>query len=307
MLRPNVVRGGVAAAAATVVVAGLLVAAIPAQGAPVAVPRGPAGVTETATPTPTDTVSPTPTPTDTTPTPIPTPTPTPTADPRLLPDLVALPAGDLAVQVRRDGRRLRFSSSLGNIGDGPIEVRPNRLLPCPEGQHNSTQIVYLDGNGNGRFNPRMDTAFVRNRAGCMVYHPLHHHWHFKASARYTLLDPREEGRVIVTARRKVSFCLRDTARMPTRYDGIEHPLAYAACSRRSPQGITAGWMDVYQSFLAGQALRLPADLANGLYCLETVVDPIDQLLESDDDNNTSVRALRIRRNTVVKQPAARCR
>ena len=308
MLGVNVARGGLAAAGALVVA--VLVGAIPAQGAGSgpAGPTGPTGVTPT--PTDTTTASPSPTPTDT-PTETPTPTPTPTTPPvaALLPDLVALPASELSVQIRKDGRRLRFSSSLGNIGVGPIEVRPNNLEPCPKGQHNSTQILYVDGNANGRYNRKKDTAFVRHRAGCMVYHPLHHHWHFKASARYTLrapvLDGQTEG-VVVSARRKVSFCLRDTARVPARYGEFGYALAYGRCTKRSPQGISIGWMDIYQSFLAGQALRLPDDLPNGLYCLETVVDPIDQLVETNNDNNSSVRALRIHGMKVVERPTARC-
>lgn len=313
MLGANVIRGAVAAAGA--VVAALVVSAVPAlpaQSADDAPTRpgsagGPAGPTGTSTPT--DTPTDTPTPTET---PTPTPTPTTTVPPpaELLPDLIALPANELSVRVRKDGRRLRFASSLGNIGAGPIEVRPNNLLPCPEGQHNSTQVIYLDGNANARYNPKKDTSFVRHRAGCMVYHPLHHHWHFKASARYTLRYPVTKTQpvpVVVSARRKVSFCLRDTARVPERYGVFDYALAYGSCTRRSPQGISIGWMDVYQSFLAGQVLRLPDDLPNGLYCLETVVDPIDQLVETNNDNNSSVRALRIHGTKVVGRPAARCR
>ena len=315
MLGANVVRGVVAAVgalAAAVVVSAL--PAMPANGAPAAagVAGAPAGPTGTGTSTPTDTPTdtPTPTPTDTgTPTPTPTPTSTVTPGGQLLPDLVALPATELSVQVRKDGRRLRFSSSLGNVGDGPIEVRPNNLMPCPEGQHNSVQVIYVDGNANATYNWRKDTTFLRHRAGCMVYHPLHHHWHFKASARYTLRQPVAEGQtegVVVSARRKVSFCLRDTARVPAGYGTWDYGLSYGSCTKRSPQGISVGWMDVYQSFLAGQALRLPDDLPDGLYCLETVVDPIDQLMETNNDNNSSVRALRIRGTKVVQRPAALC-
>ncbi len=289
LYRPDAVRGGLAAAGA--LAAALLVTAVPAQGAPVA------------------TAGSSPTPTSDTPTEPPTPDPTSTSAPdrRLLPDLVAVPARNPSIQPRRDGRRLRFTASLGNIGAGPIEVRPNTLQPCPAGQHNSAQVIYLDGNGNGRYNRKKDTELVRHRAGCMVYHPYHQHWHFKASARYSLLDPSQGGRVVVSARRKVSFCLRDTARVPVRYGTFGYGLTYGSCTRTSPQGISVGWMDVYQSFLAGQALRLPKNLENGLYCLETVVDPINQLVETNDDNNSSVRALRIRGNRVLVRPTKRCR
>jgi hypothetical protein len=130
--------------------------------------------------------------------------------------VIALPANDLGIQVRSDGRRLRFASSLGNIGTGPLEVRPNRNQPCPDGQHNSTQVIFRDANGNGTYEASRDTAVRRHRAGCMIFHPFHDHWHFKASARYTLLKAKQPERVIVSARRKVSFCLRDTDRVPAR-------------------------------------------------------------------------------------------
>jgi hypothetical protein len=225
----------------------------------------------------------------------------------LLPDLIALPASKLRVQTRTDGRVLRFESSLGNIGVGPMEVRPSRSVRCRSGQQHSTQIVYRDVNGNGRYGRRTDIRVSRHPAGCMVYHSSHRHWHFQASARYTLVDPSQKFRAVVSARRKVSFCLRDSARVPVRYGRFTHGNAYGSCTRTNPQGISVGWMDVYQSWLAGQSLRLPKNVQNGVYCLETTVDPLDQLLESNNRNNKSVRAVLIRGNRVAVHEASRCR
>ena len=293
----NVAGGTATAVAAAVLVVGL-VSGTPAYSSPSVV----AGPTQSPTPTPTDTATPPPTPT-------PTPTTTvPPADDLLRPDVVALRAQNLSIQVRSaNDRRLRFSSSLGNIGLGPLEVRPNKNHPCPAGQHNSTQVIYRDANHNATFNARRDTAVSRHRAGCMVFHPFHDHWHFKASARYTLLKPGAAEPVVVSARRKVSFCLRDTARVPAWMGSWDYPLAYGSCSRRTPQGISVGWMDVYQSFLAGQYLPLPKKLENGIYCLRTVVDPLDQLVESNNDNNSSMRELAIRGNRAVQRPITHCR
>ena len=66
-------------------------------------------------------------------------------------------------------------------------------------------------------------------------------------------------------------------------------------------------MDIYQSFLAGQNLPLPKKLTDGIYCLHTVVDPLDQLVETNNDNNSSVRALAIRGNRVTQRPNTLCR
>jgi hypothetical protein len=225
----------------------------------------------------------------------------------LRPDLVALPARGPLIQ-RLDGVRwLRFGSVLGNSGVGPVEIRQNRNRRCPPGQHNASQITHHDANGDGVYEPLKDTEVTRRQAGCMVYHPEHQHWHFRASARYALLDPSQDGRVVVTSRRKVSFCLRDTERLPVRYGRWDYPSTYGACSSRSRQGLSVGWADVYQSYLAGQALELPRGLPDGLYCLETVVDPLDQLTEVDDTNNSSVRAVVVRGDRVAVRPAGRCR
>ena len=293
----NVAGGTATAVAAAALVVGL-VSSTPAYSSP-SVGAGPI-----VSPTPTDS---TPTPT-VTPTPTPTPTTTvPPADDLLRPDVVALRAQNLSIQVRSSSdRRLRFSSSLGNIGSGPLEVRPNKNQPCPAGEHNSTQVIYRDANGNGKYNFRRDTGLSRHRAGCMIFHPFHDHWHFKASARYTLLKPGAADPVVVSARRKVSFCLRDTSRVPAWMGSWDYPLSYGSCSRRAPQGITVGWMDVYQSFLAGQYLPLPKKLENGVYCLHTVVDPLDQLVESNNENNSSMRELAIRGNRVAQRPITHC-
>jgi hypothetical protein len=232
----------------------------------------------------------------------------PTKPPRLRPDLVALPAKDLHIAYSAGGvRKLRFESALGNIGDGPIEVRPNRARSCPRGKHHASQIFYRDSNRNGRYDTRKDTGVARRSAGCMVFHPYHNHWHFEAASRYTLYKA-QRPRASKVANRKMSFCLRDSERVPEqRFGDYPYNEAYGACSRHSPQGISVGWVDVYQSFLAGQAVRFPSRMGDGLYCLHTKVDPQDQLLETQDGNNTSVRAFYVRGDRISYRKWTRCR
>ena len=190
----------------------------------------------------------------------------------LLPNLVVLPATDVHVQRAGGERRLRFESALGNIGDGPIEVRPNERRSCPRGQHHATQVVFRDVDLDGRYRRTTDTDVSRRSAGCMVFHRYHDHWRFEAASRYTLFRANRPERSKV-ARRKMSFCLRDSKPVPARYDVARQGEFYGNCSRRSPQGISVGWVDVYQSFLAGQAIRLPRRMGDGLYCLHIMVDP----------------------------------
>lgn len=224
----------------------------------------------------------------------------------LEPNLVVLPARDVHVRWSGGQRRLRFESGLGNIGEGPIEVRPDRVRECPEGQQHATQVMFRDLDGNGRFQRHVDTRTARRSAGCMVFHPYHDHWHFEAASRYTLFraDRPERSKV---ATRKMSFCLRDSRPLPERYDTRRHPEYYGACSRYSPQGISVGWVDVYQSFLAGQAITLPHRMGDGLYCLQIMVDPRNALVETHEDDNTSIRAFSLRGDTVTYRERRRCR
>jgi hypothetical protein len=68
-----------------------------------------------------------------------------------------------------------------------------------------------------------------------------------------------------------------------------------------------GWVDVYQSYLAGQAIRLPRRMGDGLYCLLIKVDPKNQLAETRDNDNSSVRAFFLRGDRIRYRDSAKCR
>jgi hypothetical protein len=227
----------------------------------------------------------------------------------LKPNLVVLKAADLYIQHAGGERYLRFESGLGNIGRGPIEVRPNTNRPCPSGHHHATQIIYRDVDGSRWYRRAEDDRVARRSAGCMIFHPQHNHWHFQAASRYTLFQPAKKSQqrnLVRVARRKMSFCLRDSRPVPTSYGSFQQPQHYGACSKYSPQGISTGWVDVYQSFLAGQALKLPRTARDGLYCLRIRVDPKNQLVESDDHDNTSMRAFTLTGDQITFRRARRC-
>lgn len=226
--------------------------------------------------------------------------------PPLLPNLVTMQAEDLSIQLVDGSRRLRFTSTLANIGAGPSEVRPNNNAACPPGQRHASQILYRDADRNGGFNRQIDSRTTRRSAGCMLFHAAHDHWHFDAAARYAVFDPR--ARRVVASHPKTSFCLRDIRRVPDRW-GVTtaYPQFYGGCERHTPQGISIGWADVYDSTLAGQSLPLANRLANGVYCLRITVDPRDQLRETANDDNRSAKAFQLRGNTVSAAPSQPCR
>lgn len=217
----------------------------------------------------------------------PSTTPEPAAD--LLPNLRSLPAERISVRRTDDGgRELRFAGILANVGAGPLVVRPDHRGPCRVGQRHASQVVYGDANGNAAYDVRVDGEAYQLRAGCMLDHPTHKHWHFDAMARYSLHAPGEDRPIVEND--KVSFCLRDSRRAPVE---ATHPQRYRQCTRDTVQGISVGWSDVYRPALPGQELPLPDNLADATYCLVTEADPDRLLRESNENDNTAVVGVRI--------------
>lgn len=223
---------------------------------------------------------------------------------RLLPNLRSLPPEDLSIEVVEGGvRRLRFASIIANTGFGPVETLPDGQRPCPAGQRHASQVLYHDANGNGRYDRNADVGTSVRPAGCMLFHPTHDHWHFDAAANYTLT--RTSATTPLAAAEKVSFCWRDN-RVVSSEEGIRLTAFYGDCEQDTVQGIGPGWADVYRATLPDQHLDLPVGLANGVYCLRNRADPLDLLLETDDDDNAAALAIRIAGTTVAKVTGVSC-
>jgi hypothetical protein len=223
----------------------------------------------------------------------------------LRPDVFSLRARDLRMAVSNGRRVLRFAAMLANDGPGPMVVRPRRRADCPPGQLLARQLLHVDRNRDGRFQRRTDTRVRSRRAGCMLDHPTHAHWHFDAMAAYRLVDPAPRRRVVV-GRPKVSFCLRDNRPIPETTPRQRRPY-YGDCGRTLPQGISPGWVDLYDASLPGQSLRLPRRMADGVYCLVLRADPRDQLIETDEANNARARPVRIRGTRLTTPQVRACR
>jgi hypothetical protein len=224
----------------------------------------------------------------------------------LLPDLTPLRASHLSIQhVRGGGRELRFEGTLANVGTGPLELVTNRARPCPRGKRHASQVIYRDVDGNHHYKRAIDKQSKRKSAGCFLFHVEHNHWHFDAAARYRLFKPNVTGHIAQA--KKVSFCLRDSERVPAAMGEFHQRRYYGDCSLDRAEGITVGWSDVYESFLSGQSLRLPPRVRRDVYCLSVKVDPKSLLYESDETNNISYRGFRIKgARTVVPYPNKVC-
>jgi hypothetical protein len=221
----------------------------------------------------------------------------------LLPDLRARKASEVHIVVSGSTRKLLFASTLANIGVGPLQVRRRGGAKCPAGERRIDQAVFQDSDGNGRFNRAKDTKKVFRQSGCEIVTAGEDIWHVQKSARYWLT--RAGHTKVIVRHQKVSFCLRDSLRLPSGTGSAFYP----HCSRNGRKGISVGWGDLYQSFLPGQSLRLPKRVKRHVYCLWQQADPKDMFRETDETNNTSVRAIHISRHNNVRYLAdnARCR
>jgi hypothetical protein len=199
-------------------------------------------------------------------------------------------------------RKLRFTSSMGNLGPGPLEVRPADADPgdcVKNGGRSALQAVFRDADGNGVFRRTLDRHARLRSVGCIRHHPTHEHWHLDDFSRYTLR--RESTGITVARAHKVSFCLLDSVHRLPSLPGSPRAPHYYGCSSTSPQGISVGWADVYPSGLPGQSLDVTG-IPAGMYCLEVTADPRDRLNEASELNN--VRGLRVRvlRDSVEPTP-----
>jgi hypothetical protein len=211
-------------------------------------------------------------------------TPCPTRG-ALLPDLVQEVPSDITVDLARSGShvtfRLGFSTTMGNIGEGPLEVVGHRSPGEPS--MSAEQLIALRSGGTCR----------RSAVGTVRYdfRKTHEHWHLLGFDRYSLLRP--SGTPAPAPTRKAGFCLGDRV-------GLTQDLRHAAararwitdCAIDEPhaarvvEGISVGWADIYEAYIEGQLLDI-TKLTPGRYVLANTVNPNRRLRESRYGNNSA--------------------
>ena len=211
-----------------------------------------------------------------------------------------------------DGR-IRISVSTPNIGAGPLEVHALPIaicgtdtfynvasnFVCPNGA-NLKQVVQqriYHKNGNTM------TYYDRN-AGTMTYHPSHGHMHVDDWGIYTLrtatANPDPLTWPILGNGAKLAFCLMDYGTCTTYsghcVDSANNTLLNGNfpnfglggggfnCSP-TVQGISSGYCDIYYQSLDGMWINVPPGLCNGQYWVVVQIDPHNNFLESNENNN----------------------
>ena len=155
---------------------------------------------------------------------------------------------------------LRFTTSIANLGDGALELRPRNN---PRTRITlARQRIYTHDAG-GAWTPQSETT-----VGHFQFHPAHNHWHFCDFATYELRNIASGGGIgntVLATSGKVTFCMVDSSSVdPT----LPHaaPFTYGPCTQTAPQGISVGWTDLYPASLPGQSLDITS-LPAGSYWL----------------------------------------
>lgn len=178
------------------------------------------------------------------------------------------PAETWFVEQDGDRRLLRFATVAANLGEGPLDII---ALPG-EGETSQTWQRVWTSNWN----------FHDSLSGEFIFHEEHDHVHFDAFERYTL---RDTSGAVVAESEKVSFCLRDSVRLIEDRPPAEGLMLVddGSCEGQQ-QVINPGFGDHYHALLEDQWIDITGVPA-GSYEVEIVVDPLDLIIESNEDNN----------------------
>lgn len=192
-------------------------------------------------------------------------------------------------------RCLRFDQGPGNRGDGPFELRYVMTRP---GDPQLRQRIY-----------RSDGSYRDHVADSWEFHPTHAHFHYKNFMSSRLWAADADGHRLsntpVRTGRKNGFCLIDVdnidfgskgdAAKTYNFPRCNAPTDVDASGAHMTNGVSVGWADIYPWFLADQYIEI-SGLADGHYLLESLVDPNDTILETDETDNSATTLIRLSGN-----------
>lgn len=215
-----------------------------------------------------------------------------------LPNLVPLRPFHVVVNLAddRSTEALRFSFAVANRGAWPLDLE-SRPAHADTARSEAWQCVsWITTRG----------CVARQHSGALRWHESHGHFHYGGFARYELrrvvdggVDWSRSG--LVTAQRKVSYCLTNGPR--DRWSSAD-PLgpnpAYVCGNWIGLQGISPGYVDIYDWELPGQFLRI-SGLPNGRYALAVTVNPNGSLAERSRTDNKAVIGVTLRGATAGRR------
>jgi hypothetical protein len=207
----------------------------------------------------------------------------------LCPNLRIGPPADLYVQDSGGRKLLRATSDVRSRGRGPIEVRGRR-----DGWRTmrADQRIYRVGGGHLDVSGGATLRFT----GVGAYFGGSY-WKVHQLARFELRRVGPQGNLggVVRVSPKLNYCLRDLERTRA---GRRSPASrhYPGCNQNPYQdrvtlGTSVGWSDIYPADYDKQWIDVAG--LRGCFAFVMTVDPRQLLFESNEDDNSSRRLVRL--------------
>jgi hypothetical protein len=213
----------------------------------------------------------------------------PEATSLLCPNLRIGPPTDIYAQHSGGRVLLRATSDVRSRGRGPIEVRGQR-----DGWRTmrTNQRIYRAGGGH----LDVPSAATLRFTGVGAYFGGSY-WKVHQLARFELRRVGPKGNLggVVRVSPKLNYCLRDLERTRA---GRRSPASrhYPGCNQNPYQdrvtlGTSVGWSDIYPADYDKQWINVAG--LRGCFAFVMTVDPQQLLFESNEDDNTSQRLVRL--------------
>lgn len=207
----------------------------------------------------------------------------------LCPNLRIAPPSEIYAQ-KVDGHvLLRATSDVESRGKGPMELHGRRDGPR---SMKTNQWIYKKGGGHIVLpsEAKLRFAYVGTYFGGS-------YWKVHELANFELRRVGPNGKVgeVVRTSPKLNYCLRDLthtrpgARSPSHW-------VYPGCNQNPFQdrvrlGTSVGWSDIYPAAYHQQWIDVAG--LRGCFAYRMIVDPKENLFESNEDDNTSQRLVRL--------------
>lgn len=211
-----------------------------------------------------------------------------------------------------DNGKLKVTVSTPNIGYGALELRGTQIFVCdtdtffgiPPAQcaNGSYPRILINQRIYHKNNNTM--SFYDVPAGTMTYHPTHGHMHVDDWGTYTLRtatsNPDPMSWPIIGAGAKLAFCVMDYGTCDDYPNHCQTDQGVTLHNTDFPnfglgggvftcdpnvQGISSGYTDIYWTSLEGMHVNIPPCLPNGTYWLVCALDPNNNFIEENENNN----------------------
>lgn len=188
-------------------------------------------------------------------------------------------------------RCLRYSFGLGNLGPGAFDIRWTDGAP---GSAYAMTQCYLQQNAAGGYDLRAVPA------GTGSFHLTHGHWHYDDVIYHELRKVTEPiaGTTELAGRgKKIGYSPADQGivewdSFAQARRGTSGSSGNCAPGSNNRLGMSVGWGDAYRYQRPGNYVEFGAN-GDGLFVVRTIVDPLNNVLESDESDNTTYALLRV--------------